>query len=57
MTRLWTAARRLRESQEGQDLMEYALMASLIAVVCVAAITSVGNAVSGVLWTTIAASI
>ena len=37
----------LRE-QSGQDLLEYALVASLIALATVAALNPVGNAVAGV---------
>ena len=34
---------RLAVAEEGQDLIEYALLAGLIALICVAAITSLGN--------------
>ena len=33
-------------NDEGQDLLEYALLVALIAVVCIAAITLVGNSAS-----------
>jgi pilus assembly protein Flp/PilA len=56
MTRLLTAAKHIVKSQEGQDLLEYGLTAALIAIVCVAAITSVGSVISNVLWTHIATS-
>ena len=34
--------------EEGQDLLEYALLIALIAIVCVTAITAAGNNVMGV---------
>jgi len=33
---------------EGQDLLEYALLVGLIALVCVVAVTAAGGAVSGI---------
>ena len=33
-------------NDEGQDLLEYALLVALIAIVCVAAVSSAGNVVS-----------
>jgi len=32
----------------GQDLLEYALLVGLIALVCVVAVTAAGNSVSGI---------
>jgi len=46
--------RRLTKLDKGQDLLEYGLLASLIAVFAVAAVRLVGNQVSNVLWATIA---
>ena len=43
---LVTYLRLLARDDEGQDLLEYALLVALIALVCVAAITSAGRAVS-----------
>jgi pilus assembly protein Flp/PilA len=41
---------RLRRSgEEGQALVEYALILSLIAVVCIAALTAVGTSVQNIL--------
>ena len=40
----------------GQDLLEYAFLAALIAVVALAAVTSVGNAIYTVFWQVIAAT-
>lgn len=42
---------RLLRDDRGQDLIEYALLAGLIAVVAVAAITSTGTAVQGLFGT------
>ena len=45
---------RLRRSEDGQDLLEYGLLAALISIVAIAAVTSVGNAIGGTLWNYIA---
>jgi Flp pilus assembly pilin Flp len=42
---------------DGQDLIEYALLVGLIAVVAVGAITEVGTTINTVFWSVIAASI
>ena len=42
------------KKDEGQDLLEYGLLATLIAVFAVAAIRLVGNQISNVLWASIA---
>ena len=55
---LITRLRALVRGEEGQDLLEYALLVALIALVCVVAVTSTGTAVStifigsvgGVIW-------
>ena len=39
----------LLKDESGQDLIEYALIAALIALVAIAALSSVGTQVSGVL--------
>ena len=41
-----TKVRGLARDEQGQDLLEYALLISLIALVCVIAITSAGNNVN-----------
>ena len=38
----------LKNNEEGQDLVEYALLVSLIALVCVSGVNSVATAVVGV---------
>lgn len=42
--------------QEGQDLIEYAMLCALIAIVAVSAIQNVGNTINTVLWQVIAAA-
>ena len=42
--------------EQGQDLIEYALLAGLISIVCVLAITNAGSKVSA-LWDKVSASI
>ena len=49
--------KRLLVKSDGQDLIEYALLASLIAVVAVGAVTQVGQTINTVFWSVIAASI
>ena len=56
MLSLYLYIRNWLESQkpeEGQDLVEYALLLGLIAIVCVLAITMAGQSVSNI-WKTIA---
>jgi Flp pilus assembly pilin Flp len=43
--------------ERGQDLIEYALLVSLIAVVAVGAVTQVGQTINTVFWSVISASI
>jgi len=51
------AARLRRRNDEGQDLIEYALLVALIAVVAIAGISSVGSAVMNSFWSVIAAGL
>jgi Flp pilus assembly pilin Flp len=46
----------LLERCDGQDLLEYAMLVGLIAIVAVASITTVGNTINQTLWQVIAAS-
>ena len=48
--------RSLVRNEEGQDLLEYALLVALIALVAVAAVNTVGNTINSVFWQAIAAS-
>ena len=51
--RLW---RLFGRQDSGQDLLEYALLVALIALVAVSAVTEGGSAIKGVLWDAIDAS-
>jgi Flp pilus assembly pilin Flp len=51
-----TLLRQLLERCEGQDLLEYALLVALIAVVAVGAVTTVGVTINTAFWQVIAAS-
>jgi Flp pilus assembly pilin Flp len=48
------AVRRWRSDEQGQDLLEYALLVALIALVAVGAVSSVGDALYTFFWTGIA---
>jgi len=48
--------RRRLSRDEGQDLLEYALLVALIVVVAVGAVTTVGSTIKTVFWDVIAAS-
>ena len=45
---------RLRRSEDGQDLLEYGLLAALIAIIAIGAVTTVGNTIHSVFWQSIA---
>jgi len=53
MKRALVAIGRLARSTEGQDLLEYGLLAALIAVVAMVAITSLGDTIYNVFWRSI----
>ena len=55
MVRLVALVRWAR-SDDGQDLLEYAILCALIALVAVGAVTQLGNTINTVLWQAIAAS-
>lgn len=44
----------LRQSEDGQDLLEYGLLAALIALIALAAVATVGQTISTVFWDAIA---
>ena len=46
MAQLYLCLKLWLESQEGQDLVEYALLLGLIALLCIVAITAGGQAIS-----------
>jgi Flp pilus assembly pilin Flp len=57
MKRLLAVAARLVRDDRGQDLLEYGLLATLIGIVVMAGVTSLGNTINTVLWQFIAQSI
>jgi Flp pilus assembly pilin Flp len=54
MNTVFKAVRRLVGKDEGQDLVEYGLLAALIALVAVSGVTSVGKNIYDVFWSKIA---
>ena len=50
MAFMMTAIERLVRRDDGQDLLEYGLLAALIAVVAVASISALGGTVYTVFW-------
>jgi Flp pilus assembly pilin Flp len=47
------ANRKFPTSEEGQDLLEYGLLAALIAIVALGAVTAVGQTIYSVFWKSI----
>lgn len=45
---------RFPKSDDGQDLLEYGLLAALIAIVALGAVSTVGQTIYNVFWQTIA---
>ena len=56
MWNLFTAVRRKLRGDDGQDLIEYAMLCALIALVAMGAVTTVGNVINQALWQVIAAA-
>ena len=52
-----TYLRSFARNEEAQDLIEYALLVGLVALVAVSAVTQVGTTIKDVFWNVIAASI
>jgi len=48
--------RRFRHAEEGQDLLEYGLLAALIAIFALGAVAGLGNTIRIVFWNAIAAA-
>ena len=48
MTQLVTFVKNLSRNEDGQDLLEYALLVALIALVAIGAVTLAGTAVSDI---------
>jgi Flp pilus assembly pilin Flp len=53
MAGMLAAIGRLVAHEDGQDLLEYGLLAVLIAIAAMAAVTMLGQQVNAVLWQTI----
>lgn len=47
---------RFRRGEEGQDLLEYGLLAALIAIFALGAVAGLGNTIMNVFWSAIAAA-
>ncbi len=48
--------KRFCRNDEGQDLLEYGMLAALISVFAIGAITTLGNTIVSVFWSAIAAA-
>ena len=56
MTLRQLAGARFRRNEDGQDLLEYGLLVSLIALVALGAVTALGTTITNVFWNAIAAA-
>jgi Flp pilus assembly pilin Flp len=52
MSRLWKVIAEFTESCDGQDLIEYGLLAALIAVIAIAAMTGVATTLNSLFYQT-----
>ena len=57
MARVRVAMQRLARETDGQDLLEYALLCALIALVVIAGVTAVGDTIHTVFWSRIGQAI
>ncbi|MGH9144380.1 MAG: Flp family type IVb pilin [Vicinamibacterales bacterium] len=57
MAHLMAAITRLVSSETGQDLLEYGLLAALIAIVAIVGVSSLGNTIYNVFWVQIGQAI
>jgi len=55
-TLLRIANRTIPRSEEGQDLLEYGLLAALIAIVAIGAVSTLGQTIYNVFWSSIQAN-
>jgi Flp pilus assembly pilin Flp len=53
MARMLAVVGRLVARDDGQDLLEYGLLAVLIAIAAIAAVTTLGQQINAVMWQTI----
>jgi Flp pilus assembly pilin Flp len=56
MWNLFASVNRRLRGDDGQDLIEYAMLCALIALVALGAVTTVGNVINQALWQVIAAA-
>ena len=56
MSKLVNFVKKFSNNEDGQDLLEYGLLAALIALIAFGAVMQVGNVISQVFWTAIASS-
>jgi Flp pilus assembly pilin Flp len=56
MQTAFSILQRFSTRDDGQDLLEYGLLAALIAIFAIGAVQSVGNTINSVFWSAIAAS-
>jgi len=54
MQNVIAAVARLAHEEDGQDLLEYGLLAALIAVVAIVGVTTLGQQITAVFWNQIA---
>jgi pilus assembly protein Flp/PilA len=54
MQTVLTLVARLARDENGQDLLEYGLLAVLIAIVVMTGVTTLGQTINGFFWQTIA---
>ena len=54
VTTLLRIARTRTRSEDGQDLLEYGMLAALIAIVALGAVSTLGQTIYNVLWASIA---
>jgi len=54
MQHVMAAVGRLVRQDEGQDLLEYGLLAVLIAIVAIGAVMTLGNTINNLFWQNIA---
>jgi len=57
MARVVARIRQLLLKTDGQDLIEYGLLAALIVLAAIVGVTTLGNTISSVFWTQIGAAI
>jgi len=57
MARVVARIKQLLLKNDGQDLIEYGLLAALIVLAAIVGVTTLGNTISSVFWTQIGAAI